>query len=214
MSVMAGRRFAKISLLIAIAVGLNLSGHWLIQLFDFQIFPRHEPVLHLVVLSAASLYILLMAVPFMPGIEIGLALLFILGGEGALLVYLCTVTALSISFWLGQLTPEHSMSRLLHWLHFESASRVASQLETMSPAQRIESLFALAPKGILPFLLRHRFIAIAVLLNLPGNAIIGGGGGIGMLLGISRMISFPKYFLTVALAVSPVPLMFYLSAAL
>lgn len=214
MNAVAGHRFAKLSLLVAIAVGLNFTGHWLIQLFDFQIFPRHEPILHMVVLSAASLYIVLMAVPFMPGIEIGLALLLILGGEGAPLVYLCTVTALSISFWLGQLSPQHCISRLLNWLHFNKAARVAGELESLAPAARIEALFALAPKGILPFLLRHRFVAIAVLLNLPGNALIGGGGGIGMLLGMSRMVPFPKYFLTVAIAVSPVPLLFYLSRAL
>jgi hypothetical protein len=211
---MAGGRIARLCLLAGIALGLNLAGHALVQLFDFQIFPRHEPILHLVVLSAAGLYILLMTIPFMPGIEIGLALLFILGGEGALLVYLCTVTALSLAFWLGRVVPDNSMSRLLLWLHFQHAAQVVGRLEALPPQARLESLYNLAPKGIVPFLIRHRAIAIAVLLNVPGNALIGGGGGIAMLVGISRLLPFHQYLVVAAVAVAPVPLFFYLTGVL
>lgn len=58
----------------------------------------------------------------------------------------------------------------------------------------------------MPFLLRHRHLAIAAALNLPGNAIIGGGGGIGLAAGFSRLVSLPVYVLTVGLAVAPLPL--------
>ncbi|EON90954.1 hypothetical protein MARLIPOL_16284 [Marinobacter lipolyticus SM19] len=203
-------RFVRLALLVSLAVGLNLMGHALVDELDFQVFPRHEPVLHLMVLSAAGLYVMLMAIPFMPGIEIGLALLLLLGGEGALLVYMSTVLALSISYWVGRLMPERTISRLLQWLHFHRAAKMVMQVEEVSPSERIGKIYNLAPAGIVPFLLRHRFLAVAALLNLPGNALIGGGGGISLVLGMSRLIPYYQYLLTVALAVAPVPLLFYI----
>lgn len=206
-------RSMRLMLLVGLAVALNLVGHWLVQGINFQVFPRHEPVLHMIVLSAAGLYILLMAVPFMPGIEIGLALLVLLGGEGGLLVYLSTVVSLSLSYGLGRLMPGSSISRILSWLHFARGAELARQMESRSPTERLELLYQRVPGRIMPFVLRHRFIAVAVLLNTPGNALIGGGGGIGMVLGMSRLIPFYQYLLTMALAVAPVPLIFYLSGA-
>ena len=200
-------------LLVGLAIALNLTGHLLVQAFNFQVFPRHEPVLHMIVLSAAGFYILLMAVPFMPGIEIGLALLVLLGGEGALLVYMSTVASLSLSYGLGRLMPVHSISHILAWLHFTRGAEMVRQIEVKSPTERLELLYQRVPGRIMPFVLRHRFIAVAVLLNTPGNALIGGGGGIGMVLGMSRLIPFYQYLLTMALAVAPVPLIFYLSGA-
>lgn len=43
-------------------------------------------------------------------------------------------------------------------------------------------------------------------LNLPGNALIGGGGGIALMAGMSRLFSFPLFLLSLTVAVSPVPL--------
>ncbi|UCE30573.1 MAG: hypothetical protein JSW68_10975, partial [Burkholderiales bacterium] len=55
-------------------------------------------------------------------------------------------------------------------------------------------------------LLRHRHVALAIALNLPGNALVGGAGGLGMLAGMSGLFSLPRYLLLVALATTPVPL--------
>jgi hypothetical protein len=44
---------------------------------------------------------------------------------------------------------------------------------------------------------------IALVLNLPGNALIGGGGGIGLIAGMCRMFPFPKYVLLVSFAITP-----------
>jgi hypothetical protein len=49
---------------------------------------------------------------------------------------------------------------------------------------------------------------IAVALNLPGNVIIGGGGGIGLIAGMSNLCPFPKYILFVSLAITPLPILF------
>ena len=63
-------RYLKLIVLLAIVVALNMGGAWLSHQIDFQLFPRHEPILHTIVLVAVVLYVLLMATPFMPGIEI------------------------------------------------------------------------------------------------------------------------------------------------
>lgn len=73
---------------------------------------------------------------------------------------------------------------------------------------RLNLLFERAPSRIVPFLLRHRYIAIAVALNIPGNSVIGGGGGIAFVAGLSRLFSFPLYLLAVAIGVSPVVILF------
>lgn len=72
--------FFKILLILAIIAALNLGGSWFAQQVNIQVFPRHEPILNFIVLAAVALYILLMVIPFMPGIEVGLALMISLAG--------------------------------------------------------------------------------------------------------------------------------------
>jgi hypothetical protein len=203
-------RYLKLCVLLAIIVALNMGGAWLSHQIDFQLFPRHEPMLHAIVLVAVALYVLLMATPFMPGIEIGLALMFLLGNQGALLVYLCTLLALAISFTIGRKIPARFICRLLDWLHLYQASALVRQLEPLRQQERLEFLYEKAPSKIAPFLLNHRHLAIAIVINLPGNALVGGGGGIGLIVGMSRIISFPAYLAILAIAIAPVPLWFLL----
>jgi len=47
------------------------------------------------------------------------------------------------------------------------------------------------------------------LINVPGNAFIGGGGGILFLAGFSTMFRPAAMALTIALAVTPVPLVIW-----
>ena len=203
-------RFLKLMVLLVIIVALNVGGTWLSHLIDFQLFPRHEPMLHAIVLVAVILYIVLMATPFMPGIEIGLALMMLLGNKGAILVYLCTLAALSVSFAIGRKIPSRFIDLLLNWLHLYKASALVRQLESLNQQERLAFLYEKAPSRIAPFLLRHRYLAIAVVVNLPGNALIGGGGGIGLVAGMSKIIPFHGYLMVLAIAIAPVPLWFFL----
>ena len=206
-------RFLKLMVLLIIIVALNVGGTWLSHLIDFQLFPRHEPMLHAIVLVAVVLYIVLMATPFMPGIEIGLALMMLLGNKGAILVYLCTLAALSVSFAIGRKIPSRFIGLLLNWLHLYKANALVRQLESLSQQERLEFLSEKAPSRIAPFLLRHRYLAIAVVVNLPGNALIGGGGGIGLVAGMSKIIPFHGYLMVLAIAIAPVPLWFFLQGS-
>ena len=76
----------------------------------------------------------------------------------------------------------------------------------MTAEQRFEVLIEHAPKRVVPVLLKHRYIAIIVALNVPGNAVIGGGGGIALLAGLSGLFTFPRFLASVSLAALPVPL--------
>jgi hypothetical protein len=139
--------------------------------------------------------------------EIGLALMMLLKGEGIALVYGSTLVALSLSFLAGRLLPLHALARLLGWLRLPRARDFVTRLAPLSPEERLALLVSRAPLRLVPFLLRHRYVAIAIVFNLPGNALLGGGGGIGMLAGMSRLFHYPAYLLTVCVAISPIPLL-------
>lgn len=198
-------------LFVGLVLALNLGGSWLAQQIEFQVFPRHDRLLQGVVLAVAALYLLLMALPFMPGIELGLALLVLLGSKGAVLVYACTVAALCLSFGLGRILSPRLIVRVLDTLHLRRAAALIRELQPMDSDERLRLLTARAPTRVVPFLLAHRYWAIAAALNLPGNALIGGGGGIGLVVGMSGLVPFRHYAGLVALAVAPVPAFVLLS---
>ncbi|MEE8444482.1 MAG: hypothetical protein V3S44_03980, partial [Alphaproteobacteria bacterium] len=57
------------------------------------------------------------------------------------------------------------------------------------------------------FLLTHRHLTLAVCLNMPGNSVLGGGGGIAALCGLSRQFHWWRYVLTLIIATAPIPLL-------
>jgi len=207
-------RCIKILLLITVVVLLNSGGGWLAHQINFQLYPRHEPYLHLVILGSFGLYILLMALPFMPGIEIGLTLMLFLGSKGVILVYCCTLIALSISFLIGQRIPLQKIAKFLRWLHLKKARDLILEMEPLTPSERVAILHKKAPARIVPHLLNHRYLTIALLLNLPCNAVIGGGGGIGMIVGMSGLITYKRYLLTIAASISTVPIVICLKGSI
>ncbi len=155
----------------------------------------------------AAVFVLLLAVPYVPGMELGLMMMMLLGYEGVALVYGSTVVALSLSYGVGRCIPLPAVGRLFGWLQLRRAAAFVARLERLSQQERLGLLLEASPGRLLPFLLRHRYLAIVVVLNLPGNAVIGGGGGIALLAGLSGIFSYPRYLATVAVAILPVPLM-------
>ena len=199
-------RLVKVLILIGAIVSLNFSGGWIANQIEFQLYPRHEPILNMIILGSFALYILLMTLPFMPGIEVGLALMLFLGAKGVFIVYCCTIIALSISYAIGRKIPPDNFAKVLGWLYLKKAKDLVMQLDNMPRNMRAEYLQQKAPNKIAPYLLKHRYLTIAALLNLPCNALIGGGGGIGLISGMSGIVSYPRYVLLIALAISPVPI--------
>ncbi len=156
----------------------------------------------------AAAFILLLSLPFVPGMELGLAMMMLFDMEGVLLVYGSTLVALSLSYLAGRLIPLWRLGRLLGWLHLRRAQALVERLERRSGQERMALLLEGSSGRLVPFLVRHRYIAIALVLNMPGNSFIGGGGGIGLLAGTSGIFSYPRYLALVAVAVLPLPLLF------
>jgi hypothetical protein len=158
-------------------------------------------------------YAILIAIPFVPGVEIGLFLLITLGAPVAPYVYLATLTGLSASFLVGRYLPISSICRLLGGVGLQRACVFMQRIESLGQRERLLLVQEWLPAWIAPCLVRYRYIAVAVGLNVPGNALIGGGGGIALMAGLSRTFSPTVTILTIAAAVSPVALAVYIFGA-
>ena len=99
------RLAAKIALFLGILVFLNYVIGWLANFIAFQMWPRHMHAASFLLFATVVSYTLLLAIPFLPGIELGVMLMAMLGPKGIVLVYLCTVLALSLSFLFGRVLP-------------------------------------------------------------------------------------------------------------
>ncbi len=163
------------------------------------------------VLSALLLaYALLIAIPFMPGIEIGISLLFLKGASIAPLVYAATVLGLSLALLAGRFTPYGWLHGLLADLRLRRAAGLVERLAPMSREQRLEHMAARAPRWLRPMVRTGRYLLLGILLNVPGNSVIGGGGGIAFIAGFSRLFRPAITILVIALAVSWVPLIVWI----
>jgi hypothetical protein len=200
------RGLLKLCLLVLVIVAANLVAGWIAVLLNFELLPSNEDVVHRMIMTAALVYAVLLAVPFVPGIEIGLALIGMLGPPIVFLVYVSTVAGLSLSFAAGRLISLAGLIKLFDDLRLRRASRLLAKIEPMSLDERLAFLHSKAPQRFVPFLLRHRYLSLAILFNLPGNFLIGGGGGIALVAGMSGLYSPHQFFATLAIAVSPLPI--------
>ncbi len=207
----ASLRFGRLALVIAALIALNYAGGWAVAQINLQIWPRHSDMIDMIIVVVIVAYVLTMMLPFVPGIEIGLALMLFLGSGGIALVYFCTQIALALSFVIGRFVPIRSVAPVLKALNLDRASQMLVELEKVDPAQRVKYLLNRAPRSWVSTLLRNRYLALAVAINLPGNAAIGGAGGIGAIAGMSRLFRFRHYLLVVLIATTPVPLFLLLT---
>jgi uncharacterized membrane protein YdjX (TVP38/TMEM64 family) len=160
-------------------------------------------------IGGGIIYILLLSLPFVPGVELGILLMCVFGKEGVVFVYAATVAGLSLAFLFGRLIPRPWVDLGLEGLQNSPSCAVHSdELAKMSDC--ISAKRTHFPSWLKSFVLKYRYVTIAILVNLPGNYILGGGGGISIICGASRRISWRGFFLTIVLAVSPVPMLVYL----
>lgn len=206
------RRWTLLVIYLALLFGGGVVGRQLIDVAAIEVRPSTEPMLHAVIMTATGIFILASALPFVPGAEIGFALLVVFGAELAVLVYVSMVTALLLAYTVGRLVPVGSIAAAFAYFGFVRAHRLALQMAPLDAQGRLALLTGLAPARLVPLLLRHRHLGLVLLLNLPGNSVVGGGGGIALCAGISGLFPLPGYFTAVLLAVAPVPLFFWLSA--
>jgi hypothetical protein len=157
-------------------------------------------------IAGGMLYILLLSVPFMPGVELGLLLMCVFGKEGIVFAYLCTVAGLNLAFVMGRWLPKKWIASWLERLRFSrSCADHSGGIEEMLDHSTFGQNFRRHWLG--SYVLKYPYLALAVLFNLPGNFLLGGGGGMSLVCGASRHIPWKRFFLTVVLATSPVPLL-------
>lgn len=206
----AGIRWVRIAMLIGGAVALYVLGRLVADMvvgqFGLHVRARNEPLLHRIIMTATLVYIVFLAIPFVPGAEIGLAMLLVFGPRLAFLVYASTVVALTLAYLVGRSLPVEFAARAFGLVGLAKARDFVDRLAPLSPGERMDLLVRDSPARLVPYLVRHRYVALAVLLNLPGNFLLGGGGGIALLAGMTGLFPIPRYLLTVAVAVAPVPL--------
>ena len=199
--------FLGVGLVIAFIVCINIFSRWLGHQLEIEVRPSNEHMIHGIIIISLIVYTALIAIPFVPSVEVGWGLMLLLGADLAPLVYLFTVVGLSMSFMGGRLIPESRLQTFLENLSLTKASRLVEKLRTLDTEQRLSLLLSRAPAKFTPNLLRHRYLAVAVALNIPGNTVIGGGGGISLVAGMSRLFGLCRFVLTLAVAVAPVPLL-------
>lgn len=196
------RYVALIAVLLLAYWAARTAGDWLHQ----QLGPDAEGYAGGVMMLGAFAYVGLLATPFVPGAEVGLALLAMFGAKVAPLIYVSTVAAMMLAYGIGRFLPIGVLERLLTALRMRRAAALVGRAVPLSQEERLAMLLEKQPKRAVRLALQYRYVALALAVNMPGNSIIGGGGGIMLLAGLSGVFSPLATILTVTLAVSPVPL--------
>jgi hypothetical protein len=198
--------FLRIAALVVIVLLATWGAHAIRDALDLQIRPDNEQQVHRAIMLGAVAYVVLLAFPFVPGAEIGLAMLAAFGPAIAPLIYICTVASMTLAYTVGRFLPIEALERLLSVLRMRRAAALVARAAPLSQEERLEMLLEGQSKRALSFLVRYRYIALALAVNTPGNSVVGGGGGIMIMAGLSGIFSPLSTVLTIVFAVSPVPL--------
>lgn len=196
----------RIGLLVVLVIVGTWGAHLLKDALDLTIMPSNEQQVHRTLMLGALVYVGLLAIPFVPGAEIGIAMLTAFGAGIAPMVYAATVLAMMLAYLIGRGLSPRTLAGLLRLMRLRRAADLVDRAAALPPEARLALLLDGSPPRTVGRALRHRYIALALIVNTPGNAVIGGGGGIMMMAGMSGVFSPLPTLLTIALAVSPVPL--------
>lgn len=196
----------RVVILIAVLVLATWGAHMVRDALNLQIRPDNEQQVHRMIMLGSAAYIGLLALPFVPGAEIGLAMLAAFGAAIAPLIYVCTVASMILAYTAGRFLPIDLLRRVLSTLRMNRAADLVARAAPLSGEDRVAMLLDGQAARALRLAVRYRYIALAVAVNTPGNSVIGGGGGIMLMAGLSGIFSPIATVATIALAVSPVPL--------
>lgn len=196
----------RVVALLALVIVATWGSHAVRDSLNLQMMPENEQQVHKAIMAGIVAFVGLLAMPFVPGAEIGLAMLTVFGAAIAPLVYVATVLALCLSYTIGRILPMTVLVRLLEALRMHRAADLVARAAPLSRADRLAMLLEGAPPRMVTLVLRRRYVALALALNIPGNALIGGGGGIALLAGLSGLFAPLPTVLAFAIAVSPIPL--------
>jgi hypothetical protein len=202
---------ARLLFIGAVCIVLSVAGYELIEhlarMLDLEHLVGDDGVRSTVLVFTLLIYVVLLACPFVPGAEIGMALLIMFGADVAPMVYLATVLGLCISYCVGRLVPERIVQSVTHHFGLEvSVNSVADRI--LQRASNTTDKLRPLSNSMLRWtdrISRFRGLTLAVLVNTPGNSLIGGDGGIAFAVGIGRFLSFRQFLVSIVFAVAPVP---------
>lgn len=209
---MRARWLILILIYLALLIGGWIVGRELVELVAFDVGPYNQARLNALIATALGAYVVTSATPFVPGAEIGFGLILLFGARIAVLVYSGMVLALIVSFLIGRFLPPTLVARCFGYFGLVRARDLVLHVAPLRGIARLDFLTAEAPRRLVPYMLRHRYLTLILLLNIPGNSIVGGGGGIALTAGLSGLYSFPAYLGSVLIAVAPIPSMFLITA--
>jgi len=200
----------KLATLAAVGFAIHIAIEWAMAQISKLESDQAALAMFSMMIVALIAYAILMTTPFVPGIELGISLLVLRGAEIAPFIYLSTVCGLLLAYFVGRYMPLIWFSNFLSELGLRRAADLIENLAQRGPDAQESELHARVPTWLRPFITKWRYLTLAALLNIPGNVVLGGGGGIMLASGLSRRFSIPLTALTVALAVAPVPLSVWL----
>lgn len=185
-----------------------IAGEFLLGITIPEMRPMNEPLIHRLVMGSLIVFLLAAAIPFVPGAEIGFALLLMFGGQASPIVYAAMVGALLLSFTVASVVPLPVLSRLATWLQLKRTAGFINELANAPLHYRADIVSRKLDGRFGSLMIKNRYLVFALLLNLPGNSVLGGGGGLAFMAGISGLYRFWAFLITVLIAVAPFPLIF------
>ena len=203
------RMLRRVALIGMVAVLANYLFSLSMELADTLPEAAASPMQGVLLMGALVIYALLIATPFVPGVEIGVALLLLRGASIAPAVYGATVLGLTFAYLLGRYMKEDTLARLLMDLRLRRAGGYVHRVSTLCAAKREAELEAMLPRWLSVPFLRYRYLTLAFLVNVPGNVALGGGGGLMIMAGLSRLYHPVQTLITIAVSVLPVPLVIW-----
>lgn len=196
----------------AVLLGVGwLIGKQLMHIAVPDMRPMNEPMIHRIVMIALVVFVFAAALPFVPGAEIGFALLLIFGGQASAIVYAGMVGALILSFTIARFVPLQVIVSAARFLRLEKFAHFLNDISNTPVEDRVQVLTNRFDRPLGKTLMRNRYVVLALLFNMPGNSVLGGGGGIAFIAGLSGLYRFWAYLLSVLIAVAPFPLLFLLN---
>jgi hypothetical protein len=151
-----------------------------------------SPLALLIIVCA--IYAIALALPFVPGMEIGLFIMAAFGKPGVLGAWLATVIGLNLAFFIGH--------------HFQNHPWVQLSRERLNNTNDAEkSTMGRVRIWIVTQVIHYPYLLIAFVYNVPGNIILGGGGGISLAAGAAKGLTWPKFFATTVIATAGIPIL-------
>lgn len=196
----------RLILLIALVIAATWLAHLVRDALKLDMMPADSNGMRAVLIAGIFAYVILLAIPFVPGAEIGIALLGAFGASVAPVIYAATVIAMMLAYVIGRTLPFEMLSRVFRLFRMRRATVLIDRLCALPQEERLNVLLESAPPQLIKLALQRRYVALALAVNMPGNVILGGGGGILMMAGLSRLFAPLPVLLAILIGVSPVPL--------